>query len=380
MKRIISLLMIISILVCVIFLSSCSNDSSTNNNASYSSMRVAFITDSGEITDQSFNQSIYEGCKKYTSDNNIDFQYFKPSSDADEDFVIAIEQAIDKNYNVIVASGYKFARALKQTINISSNIYFLAIDLSKNDFDKSFEIPENLCCCVYNEEIAGFLAGYTAVKLGYKKLGFLGGMAVPAVVRYGYGFIQGANSAAKIDNVSDVNIKYGYGNQYFGDTDITAAMDTWYKSGTELVFSCGGAIYTSVAESASKVNGKIIGVDTDQKNLIDDTYGEGMTVTSAVKGIPNTIYMALECISNKQFCRNLGGKYLKLGIVDDDIDSNYVGIAYQSTQFNDKYTLDDYKTLVKEIHQGDICVSDDITKNATDFATDITVDFVGNIK
>ena len=50
---------------------------------------------------------------------------------------------------------------------------------------------------IFKEEISGYFAGYTAVMLGYTNLGFLGGMAVPGVMRFGYGYVQGINEAAK---------------------------------------------------------------------------------------------------------------------------------------------------------------------------------------
>ena len=126
------------------------------------------------------------------------------------------------------------------------------------------------------------MAGYAAVKLGYTHLGFLGGMAVPAVVRYGYGFVQGADAAAA-ETGAAVTVEYAYGNQFYGDADITAYMDNWYQTlGVEVVFACGGGIYSSAAEAAAKVGGKVIGVDVDQAAIIDGGYGDGMTVTSAM--------------------------------------------------------------------------------------------------
>ena len=139
------------------------------------------------------------------------------------------------------------------------------------------------------------MAGYAAVKLGYKNLGFLGGMAVPAVIRFGYGFVQGADAAAAELGLTDVEVKYAYGNQFYGDADITAAMDTWYQDGTEVVFACGGGIYTSAAEAAAKVGAKVIGVDTDQSAVINGAYGEGLTVTSAMKGLAPTDKGYLKC-------------------------------------------------------------------------------------
>jgi basic membrane protein A len=221
------------------------------------------------------------------------------------------------------------------------------------------------------------MAGYAAVKLGYTELGFLGGMAVPAVIRYGYGFIQGADAAAG-DIDATVNIKYAYGNQFYGDADITAAMDTWYGDGTQVVFACGGGIYSSAAEAAAKVDGKVIGVDVDQAATIDGAYGEGMTVTSAMKGLYPTTYDTLEDVIVNGNWANYAGKITTLGLVSDDPDSNYVQLPMDSTQWSDSFTQDDYKALVASMNSGEITVSNDIT--AMPSTTNVSVKDLGNLK
>ena len=215
-------------------------------------LKVAMITDYGDITDQSFNQTTYEACKAFCEGKGLDFQYYKPASDSDEDRISSIEKAIDDGFNVIVMPGYAFGPAIKATAEDYEEVTFIALDVS--EFDLGFEgaIPANLYSAVYQEELCGYMAGYAAVKLGYKKLGFLGGMAVPAVVRYGYGFVQGVDAAAAELGLTDVAVKYAYGNQFYGDADITAAMDVWYGADTEVVFACGGGIFTSAGESAKK--------------------------------------------------------------------------------------------------------------------------------
>ncbi|MBO7385613.1 MAG: BMP family ABC transporter substrate-binding protein, partial [Clostridia bacterium] len=224
------------------------------------------------------------------------------------------------------------------------------------------------------EELCGYMAGYAAVKLGYKHLGFLGGMAVPAVIRYGYGFVQGADAAAAEMGLADVEVKYVYGNQFYGDADITAYMDTWYANGTQIVFACGGGIFTSAGEAAAKVGGKVIGVDVDQAPTIDALYGEGITVTSAMKGLAPTVATVLASIKNGEFA---GGKVENLGLVSEDPAANFVQIA-GSTQFADGFTAEDYAALVAKMFAGEITVSNAI--DAEPAVTAVKVDYQGNIK
>ena len=340
-------------------------------------LRVAMITDYGDITDQSFNQTTYEAAKSWSEANGADFTYFKPASDSDDDRVAMIEKAIDEGYGVVVMPGYAFGPAIVATAPEYDDVIFIALDVSSGDLGEGFDVPENLYCAVYQEELCGYMAGYAAVKLGYSKLGYLGGMAVPAVVRYGYGFIQGADAAAAADGKTDVSIKYAYGNQFYGDGDITAAMDTWYADGTEVVFACGGGIFTSAGEAAAKVGGKVIGVDVDQAPTIDGMYGDGMTVTSAMKGLAATVNTLLTAVKDGTFA---GGKVDSLGLVSATPEENYVQIPMGSTQWSDSFTKDDYAALVADMFAGKVSVSNDITKGAADMATTIAVSDLGNIK
>ena len=349
---------------------------SISASAAEAEVAVAMITDYGDITDQSFNQTTYEACKAYCEENGLQFNYYKPASDSDDDRVASIELAIDAGYNVIVMPGYAFAPAIAATVNEYDDVTFIALDVSEFDLTSAGleVIPENLYSAVYQEELCGYMAGYAAVKLGYTKLGFLGGMAVPAVIRYGYGFVQGADAAAAELELKGVEVKYVYGNQFFGDADITAYMDTWYSRGTEVVFACGGGIYSSAAEAAAKVDAKVIGVDVDQAGIIDGDYGEGMTVTSAMKGLAATVNTMLGKVVAGEF---EGGKVENLGLVSTVPAENYVQLA-ESTQFDDNFTVEDYEALVEAMFNGDVTVSNDI--EAEPEVTTIAVDYQGNIK
>ena len=345
-------------------------------------MRVAMITDYGDITDESFNQATYVGAKAWCDANKVDFTYFKPTDDSTEARVAMIEKAIDQGYNVILMPGFAFAGAIVETVEKYPDVKFIALDVSEFDLqdakgtadDFSWKYPANLYAAAYQEELAGYMAGYAAVKLGYEKLGFLGGMAVPAVVRYGYGFVQGADDAAReLGKTDAVDIKYVYGNQFYGDADITAFMDTWYRDGTQVVFACGGGIYTSAAEAAAKVYAKVIGVDVDQAPTIDAMFGESMTVTSAMKGLAATVKALLQQVADGRF---EGGRVETLGIVSDLPEDNFVQLA-PSTQWNAGFTETDYRALVASLRDGTRIVSQNTEAQPY---TQIYVDYQGNIK
>ena len=347
-----------------------------------SSYKVAMITDYGDITDQSFNQTTYEACKAYCDPAGIPFEYYKPAGDSTPERVAMIDAAVADGYNVIVMPGYAFAEAIKQSAENYPTTTFIALDVGEADLGADYVVPSNVYCAVYQEELCGYMAGYAAVKLGYTHLGFLGGMAVPAVQRYGYGFVQGASAAAaELGNEDSVTVEYVYGNQFNGDADITAYMDNWYQTlGVEVVFACGGGIYTSAAEAAAKVDGKVIGVDVDQAAIIDTAYGEGMTVTSAMKGLANTTKHLLQETVDGNFS-SYGGKIETLGLVSgDDPTANYVQLPIESTQWSDSFTQEDYNALVAGMFDGTITVSNDVTVEPDAVVSNITVNSYGNIK
>ncbi len=387
MKKLLTLLLACFMMVGLV---ACSNNSETpstdapeTETPTESEYKIAMVTDYGDITDQSFNQSTYEACRDFAEDNGLEFNYFKPAGNTTPERVAMMESAIDEGYNVIVTPGYAFAEALIEVAPLYPDVKFVALDVAESDFlgtnlvDNLDFMATNVYSMVYQEELCGYMAGYAAVKLGYTELGFLGGMAVPAVMRYGYGFLQGADDAAEELGI-EVNCNYAYGNQFFGDADITAVMDTWYANGTEVVFACGGGIYTSAAEAAAKVGGKVIGVDVDQAPIIDGAYGEGMTVTSAQKGLYASTITALTTICLEGGWDSLVGKIDTLGIVSDDPTLNYVGIPMETTQWSDGFTQDDYLALVAAMHSGELTVS-----NATDVMPElsaVTVNDLGNLK
>ena len=363
-----------------------------------SDYHVAMVTDYGDITDQSFNQTTWEAIIEFGDANNIPYKYYKPTSNDTAGRVASVELAIAEGNNVIVMPGYAFGGTIVEVAENYPDVKFIALDVAAGDLLETavankgetydynpanwnltdYVYMDNVYCAIYQEELSGYMAGYAAVKLGYTKLGFLGGMAVPAVVRFGYGYVQGVDAAAKELGIN-VEMKYAYGNQFYGDSDITAVMDTWYQAGTQVVFACGGGIWTSAAEAAKKTGGKVIGVDTDQSAVINAAYGDGITVTSAMKGLrPTTIDTLTDVIINGNWA-NYAGKIETLGLVSADPAANYVQLPVETTQFEDgKFTEADYEALVKGMYEGTIKVSNDTTTEPT--VTNVTVSYLGNLK
>ena len=391
MKKILTLLLVLAMALSLI---ACGGEKAEE--AGEAVYKVAMVTDYGDITDQSFNQTTWEACREFGETTGTEVKYYKPTTNDTAGRVASVELAIAEGYNVIVMPGYSFGGTVAEISGTYPDIKFIALDVAKGDLleggvalkGESYDYNpdnwnltdyvymDNVYCAIYKEELSGYMAGYAAVKMGYTKLGFVGGMAVPAVMRFGYGYVRGIDAAAAELGIN-VDVKYAYGNQFFGDADITAVMDTWYASGTEVVFACGGGIYTSAAEAAKKVGGKVIGVDSDQAPVIDAQYGEGMTITSAMKGLhPTTIDTLTDVVINGNWA-NYAGNISALGLVSEDPAANYVQLS-ESTLWCDAFTQEDYKAMVKGMFDGSIVVSDDIS--AEPATTNTTVEWLGNLK
>ena len=336
--------------------------------ADKSGEKIAMVTDSGDITDESFNQITWETVCAYGDENGVDYEYYKPAEDTDEERINSIDLAITEGATVIVMPGYLFGPTIAEEQELYPDVKFIAVDVTEGDLvnlaGESVSLGANTYICSFQEEQAGYLAGYGAVKDGYTKLGFLGGIAVPAVIRYGFGYIQGINAAAEEMGV-DVSVKYFYGGQFYGDESITARMEGWYSDGTEIVFACGGGIYTSAVEAAGD-SGKVIGVDVDQKPIIGDSC-----VTSAMKGLNAAVYDALAAYFDGNW-DSLSGKSEQLGLTQGD----YIGLPTDDASWGfTTFTKEEYETVLAGIKDGSITISND-TENNPEVGSHVSVDYV----
>ena len=332
--------------------------------------KVALTCDTGTIDDESFNQACWTAVSGYMGD---DCQYYIPEADAsDEDRETMIRQAVNDGADVIVCVGYLYGASLAWAADQYPDVKFIAIDVTQGDIGTD-AIPANCYCITFKEEQAGYLAGYAIAKDGKTKLGFLGGMAVPAVIRYGYGFVQGADAAAA-ELGQNIEINYFYGGQFYGDANITSRMEGWYSNGTQVVFACGGGIYTSAVEAALKNNGYVIGVDVDQNyiganGVADGTYAYNPFITSAMKGLSEAVNTALADIEAGSW-GDIAGSNGNFGLEDGD----YIGLPTDADSWNfESFTTDEYEEVKGKIKSGEITVdnsSDDATKpTVSEFTT-----------
>ena len=333
--------------------------------------KVALVTDVGTIDDESFNQACWQGVEAWCKRNNVEYTYYQPTEDSTDARVQSVAQAIAEGADTIVMPGYLFGATLTVVMEEYPDVHFIAVDVASGDltvdYSTYYDPAANTACLTFSEEQAGYLAGYAAVKDGYTKLGFLGGMAVPAVIRYGFGFVQGADAAAA-ELGTPIEINYTYGGQFSGDPNITAKMEGWYAAGTEVVFACGGGIYTSAVEAAKLHNGKVIGVDVDQ-SYIDDCI-----ITSAMKQLQNVTETVLEALNNGDWA-TYGGKVSNFSLAEGD----YVGLPTDADSWRlGTFTVDEYQALKAKLADGSVVVDNNSDDNVKPTVSDkTTVNYIG---
>lgn len=308
---------------------------------------IALVTDVGTIDDKSFNQGSWEGVVKYATENNITHKYYKPAGENEKDYVDAIGLAVASGAKVVVCPGFLFEVPLYTAQTMYPDTKFILIDGAPHNEDYSdFKTGDNVASIFFAEEQAAFLAGYAAVKDGMTGLGFMGGMAVPAVVRFGYGFIQGAEVAAQELGLAEqsVTIKYNYTGKFAATPEAETQAAGWFAAGTEVIFGCGGALGNSVMAAAEKASKKAIGVDVDQS-------AESATViTSAMKMLQKAVYDNLADFYAGTF---KGGESQVL-----DAKVGGVGLPMETSKF-DTFTAADYDAVFAKVVAGDFQILKD---------------------
>ena len=341
-------------------------DEMTSEDGKY---EIGFVTDVGQLKDKSFNQGTYDGVKLYAAANGLSYKYYQPANGdkaTDDDRYDAMKAACDNGAKVVVCAGFLQEAALKKAAAEYPDVAFIFIDGYPISVDD--KVLENVAPIAFAEEQSGYLAGYAVVKEGFEKLGFTGGGGGtnPACVRFGYGFVQGANDAAKeLGKTVDVNYTWQFGNTFSPSPELMAMVSGWYNAGTEIVFCCGGNMFQSVAQAAAENDGAVVGVDTDQ------SFESETVVTSATKGLASAVQWALAKVYDGTFSE-IGGNATSLGA-----DNNAVGLP-TATWSMQNFTVEEYEALFQKLLSGEVTIDNnsEMSNPAEAGLTNITVNFV----
>lgn len=315
---------------------------------------IGFVTDVGVLKDKSFNQGTWEGVKKFAYDEGKSYKYYQPAGGdhaTDDDRYNAMKAAADAGAEIIVCAGLMQAPALKRAAKEFADVKFVFIDgwVLNEDENNEGEPLENVASVDFREEQSGYLAGYAAVMEGYTKLGFSGGGGgtTPSCSRFGYGYIQGAEAAAKeLDTEVDMKFSWEYGASFSASPELQTMLEGWYSSGTQAVFICGGSMCQSGFAAASANDAAVIGVDVDQSGDSDTV------ITSATKGLRESVGYVLEKFYSDSW-NEIGGKLTTLGAAEDA-----VSLPTENWRFK-KFTTEDYKKLFENLKNGTVEVDRD---------------------
>jgi basic membrane protein A and related proteins len=316
---------------------------------------IALITDVGDIDDKSFNQGAWEGVVDFAEENNKTYEYYRPTAIGTDPYLAAIELAVENGAKVIVTPGFLFETPIFFAQDDFEDTNFILLDGVPNDGNwgasggPEFRTEDNVMSILYAEEQAGFLAGYAAVREGFRSLGFMGGMAVPAVIRFGIGFAQGANVAAtELDLAANaVSLRYHYTGDFAATTKNRTTADTMFQQGVQVIFAAGGAVGQSVMASAEALNKKVIGVDINQGG--DSTS----VITSALKGLGASVQQALAEFYDDEF---RGGETVVFNAAN-----NGVGLPTDTASFRfTTFTIAQYNAIFAKLANGTVIVNNSL--------------------
>lgn len=317
-----------------------------------SDVQIALIAHSPDsiLDDGSFNEGAWQGIQRFISTHGIssdNARFFQPHAADDVARIDLIADAIGAGANILVLPGFHFESSLYEAQDMFPDTKFVLLDASPRR-DGNVRLSDNLAAIHYAEEEAGFLAGYAAVMEGYRNLGFMGGIAVPAVVRFGHGFIQGAEHAAASLELSpgDVTINYNYIGSFAPDPAVATTAASWFAAGTEVIFAAAGGAGFSVMSGAEGAGGSTIGVDVDQAAL------SPTVITSAVKGLDVSVYDMLTDFLEGHF---RGGRELRF-----DASINGIGLPMHSSRFQN-FTQAQYDEIFALLANRTIVVSNIVT-------------------
>ena len=340
-------------------------DSMTSADSKY---QVAFVTDVGQLKDKSFNQGTFDGVKLYAAANGLSYKYYQPANGSeatDDDRYDAMKAAVEGGADVVVCAGYLQEAALRKAAIEYPDTPFVFIDgypiqeqateydAAGNALPNDSPVLTNVAGVAFQEQQAGYLAGYAAVKDGFTKLGFSGGGGGtnPACCRFGYGYVQGANAAALEKGITvDMNYSWQYGSNFSASPDLQTMINGWYVNGTEIVFACGGSMFQSIVAAASANDGYVIGVDVDQSG--ESEY----VVTSAMKGLADAVQWAVAKVYDGTF-DTIGGQQASLGVADNAVQ---LPTGADSWRF-ETFTVEEYESLYQQMVDGTLVVDDDYT-------------------
>jgi basic membrane protein A and related proteins len=339
-------------------LGACSSKSDDNEGKENGkkALKVGMVTDSGTIDDKSFNQGTWEGILQAKDDLGIDSKYLKPTGTTEADYLKEIGNLVDAGYNLVITPGFKFETAIYKAQDKYKDSKFVIIDGNPHKGDFKPVVKDNTVSIFFAEHESGFLAGVaTALELKKGEAGFIGGMEIPAVQKFNWGFQQGVKYANEnlgtALNIKKENVIYqgSFDNSAAGG-QIAAQM---YDRGVNVIFTAAGGVGVGAineAKTRAKADKKvwIVGVDVDQ---FDDGKYEGdksVILTSAMKKVNTASFDMVKA--------ELDGKFPGGQTLTFDAKNDGIGLPDKNPNLSDD-TVNKVKDVFGKIKSGEIKVA-----------------------
>jgi basic membrane protein A len=295
-------------------------------------LRVGMVTDVGGVSDQSFNQSAWEGLQKTKKEMGIKVSYQESKQDAD--YAANLETLLDAKNDLIWGIGFKMADAILAAAKQNPKQKYAIIDYSFGD-----KTPKNVIGVMFKAEEGAFLAGYIAAKMTKTNtIGFIGGMSVPIIHSFQYGFKAGAKQANK-----KINILEQYAESFTDAAKGKAIANQMIGKGADVVFPAAGAVGDGVIEAVKEKGKFAVGVDRDQNYLAPKNV-----ITSSMKRIDNAVFNVVRDLSKGTF---KGGTTITYGLKDGAVD-----VAPTTMKMIPMTLMNDVGDLKKKIIDGKIKV------------------------
>ena len=269
-------------------------------------IKPALLFDLGGKFDKSFNEASFNGAEQFKKETGIEYVEFEVSNASQREQ--ALRRFAEDGRNPIVMAGFSWAESLDKVAVDFPDLKFAIIDMV---VDKP-----NVRSVVFKEHEGSYVVGVMAAMASKtKKVGFVGGMDVPLIRKFGCGYVGGAKAAGATDVIQNMT----------GDTpaawnDPTKGGEiakTQIDQGADVVYAAAGGTGVGVLQAAADAGKLGIGVDSNQNGL-----QPGKILTSMVKRVDLAVYNAFKDAMDDKFTAGINNLGLKEGGVDYAMDDN----------------------------------------------------------
>ncbi|MDP3895888.1 MAG: BMP family ABC transporter substrate-binding protein [Mesorhizobium sp.] len=269
-------------------------------------VKPAIIYDLGGKFDKSFNESAFTGAEKFKTETGIAYRDFEIQNDAQREQ--ALRKFAEDGNNPIVMAGFSWAAALEKVATEFPDTKFAIIDMV---VDKP-----NVRSVVYKENEGSYLVGVMAAMASTsKKVGFVGGMDIPLIRKFGCGYVGGAKAAGATDVIQNMtgDTPAAWNDPTKGGEIAKSQID----QGADVIYAAAGGTGVGVLRAAADAGKLGIGVDSNQNGL-----QPGKVLTSMLKRVDVAVYNAFMDAKNDAFTPGFNSLGLKEGGIDYAMDDN----------------------------------------------------------